>query len=296
MIKVSILMNGYNAQKYLAEAIDSIYAQTFDDWEIIFIDNCSIDDTKKIVDSYDDKIKYYQTDINITLSQARSFGLQYCQGEYLAFLDTDDIWLPDKLSQQITQLDNNHDYQMSYSGGYYVDKTSKITQQFTPKCQSGDVLLQQLVAYEINMQSVMLRNNQEITFDKTLEFSPDYDLFMQICAKHSVGVIAKPLVKYRQLANSLTSKKISLWATEMKITLDKIFQQYPNLKTQHPKHYKQAYAKVAYHNAQYLISIGKKTAAIKVMSPYKYTSKTYFLLFLLSVMPVFVWRLVHKFK
>ena len=62
MAKVSILMNGYNSEKYLKEAIDSVYSQTFLDWEIIFVDNCSSDKTKDIVDSYDNKIYYYKTD------------------------------------------------------------------------------------------------------------------------------------------------------------------------------------------------------------------------------------------
>ena len=61
MAKVSILMNGYNAQQYLKEAIDSIYIQTFEDWEIIFIDNCSTDNTAKIAQSYDERIQYHKT-------------------------------------------------------------------------------------------------------------------------------------------------------------------------------------------------------------------------------------------
>ena len=92
MPKISILMNAYNAELYLEEAINSIYNQTFNDWEIIFIDNCSIDQTCKIAQSYDNRLKYFKTNENIPLGAARNFGLNFVSGKYLTFLDTDDVW------------------------------------------------------------------------------------------------------------------------------------------------------------------------------------------------------------
>ena len=149
MAKVSILMNGYNAQKYLKEAIDSVYAQTFNDWEIIFIDNCSTDDTAKIVSNYDSKIKYYKTKKNILLGAARNYGLQYCNGEYIAFLDTDDIWLSHKLDTQIKAMDKNKDFHLSYGGVIYINDKGNQIKKMMPKAESGNVLAQQLKRYEI---------------------------------------------------------------------------------------------------------------------------------------------------
>jgi glycosyltransferase involved in cell wall biosynthesis len=296
MIKVSILMNCYNGEKYLAEAIDSIYAQTYQNWEIIFIDNCSTDKSAEIANSYDERIKYYKTEKNIELGDARVFGLQYCAGEFLAFLDTDDCYLPSKLEKQLDQLNTNSNYQMSYSGGFFIDECSKIIGQFTPKACSGFVLPQQLRNYEINMQSVMIRNNQTIKFNKSLEFSPDYDLFMQICAAYKVGVIQESLIKYRKLKNSLTSKKISKWGVEMQITLDKLFADKPNFKVVYFKEYQLAYAKVAYYKARYLFSKNRQKQAVEILATYKYSNLTYFLIFFLALMPIFVWNRIHKFK
>jgi glycosyltransferase involved in cell wall biosynthesis len=293
---VSILMNCYNGERYLAEAIDSIYAQTYQNWEIIFIDNCSTDKSAEIVKSYDERIIYYKTKKNIELGDARAFGLQYCTGDFLAFLDTDDCYLPDKLDKQVAQLNANKNYQMSYSGGFFINEDSCIIKKFMPKADSGFVLLQQFKNYEINMQSVMLRNNQTIEFDSELEFSPDYDLFMHICAKHQVGVIHELLVKYRKLTHSLTDKKMNKWAVEVKITLDRLFKSNPQLKEKNPQEYQLAYAKVAYYEAIYLIKKHKKFQAVKVLSRYKTVNKAYFLLFLLALMPVFFWQQVHKFK
>jgi glycosyltransferase involved in cell wall biosynthesis len=293
---VSILMNCYNGEKYLAEAIDSVCSQTYPNWEIVFIDNHSEDNTEEIVRQYDKKIKYYKTKEHLELGEARAFGLELCNGDFVAFLDTDDCYLPNKLERQIKQMLGNSDYQMSYTGGFFIDENGNITKQFTPEYYSGDIFSQQLKRYEINMQSVMLRNNKTIKFDRNLEFSPDYNLFMKICSKQKVGVIKQPLVRYRKLKNSLTDKKISRWAFEMQYTLDKIFTKNPALKQKNKKYYKLAYAKVAYYYARYFIQIGKKPSAIKVLSKYKALNVTYFALFILACLPNSIWKKIHTLK
>ena len=199
MKRVSILMNAYNSEEYLKEAIDSIYAQSYTDWEIIFIDNCSTDKTKEIVDTYDDSIKYYKTEQNIPLGEARNWGLQYCKGQYLAFLDTDDIWLEDKLKIQVNKLEESSAAKLCYGGVITIDKKGKEIDKMLPVAQSGMVLSQQLVRYEINMQSVVIRNNINISFDATMKFSPDFDLFMKIVSKYPVVVINDYIAKYRKL-------------------------------------------------------------------------------------------------
>lgn len=288
-------MNGYNSQKYLKEAIDSVYAQTFTNWEIIFIDNCSTDDTKKIVDNYDSKIKYYKTEKNIPLGEARNYGLKFCKGEYLAFLDTDDIWMKNKLEKQISVMDSNFEYQMCYSGVIYIDENSTKKSKFLPTSKNGDVFANQLRRYEINMQSVVIRNNIDICFDQSMQFSPDFDLFMKIASKYKVAVIKDYLVKYRKLTNSLTSQKIDKWAVEMKQTLDNIFTN-KKLKDKYLKEYKFAYAKVSYNKARYLISINNKKDANIELSKHKFIDIKYFSLYLLSLFPSLLWNFVHKHK
>ncbi len=295
MAKVSILMNGYNSQEYLKEAIDSIYAQTFKDWEIIFIDNCSTDDTKMIVESYSNKIKYYKTDKNIPLGAARNFGLKYCTAKYIAFLDTDDIWLEDKLSKQVIIMDDNEEYQLCYGGVIYINEESTIIGNMIPKAKSGDVFAQQLKRYEINMQSVILRNNN-IKFNKELRHSPDFDLFMDIAANRKVFVIKDFIVKYRKLKNSLTSKNIDVWWSEMKYTIDRIFETNKELKLKHEKEYKLVYSKIGYNKARYLISIGNCKEASIELSKHKLSGTVYFVLFILSLFPINFWNLIHKYK
>ena len=296
MAKVSILMNGYNAQEYLKEAIDSVYAQTFQDWELIFIDNCSIDSTKAIVDSYDNKIRYHKTEQNIPLGAARNFGLQYCKGEYLAFLDTDDIWIEDKLEKQIKVMDENKEFKLCYGGVIYIDKDSREIGDMLPQATNGDVFAQQLKRYEINMQSVILRNDNNIKFNEKLRHSPDFDLFITIALKFKVYVIKNFIVKYRKLSNSLTSKNIDVWWSEMKYTLDKLFLEDQNLKEEYHKEYKIAYAKVIYYKVRYLISINKISEARKELSTIKLTNKIYFILYIILLFPIGIWKFIHRYK
>jgi len=296
MVSVSILMNGYNAQKYLKEAINSIYNQTYQDWEIIFIDNCSTDNTKKIIDMYDDKIKYYKTSKNVSLGEARNFGLRYCKAEYLAFLDTDDIWMENKLKKQIQQMSLNGEFQMCYTGVIYIDENSTQIGDLVPSANSGNVFPVQLNRYEINMQSVLLRNNIKIKFNETMQFSPDFDLFMKISSEYDVGVIHEYLVKYRKLKDSLTSKKIDRWWVEMKQTLDFLFEKNLTLRSRYPKAYKMAYAKVAYNKAQYLISQEHYAEATQELSVFKFMDYKYFILYIVSKLPSKVWYFIHRYK
>ena len=292
MALVSILMNGYNAEAYLREAIDSIYNQSFSDWEIIFIDNCSTDNTKAIIDSYDEKIKYYKTEKNISLGAARNFGLQFCKGQYLAFLDTDDIWLKDKLLHQVTLMQKHQEYSFCYGGVIYIDKEGKKIGEDRPKASSGDVFSKLLQRYEINMQSVLLRNSDNIAFNETLRHSPDYDLFMPLASRSKVMVIKEFVVKYRKLENSLTAKNIDVWWSEMQYTLDKIFTN-TALEKRYQREYIQAYAKVAYYKARYHMSRGDKIAAREALGSHKFVDFRYFGLYYLLFFPKFFWDLLH---
>lgn len=292
MAKVSILMNCYNCRKYLKKAIDSVYAQVFQDWEIIFIDNCSTDNSKKLLLDYDDKIKYYKIGKNIPLGSARNIGLMHCNGDYIAFLDTDDIWLPDKLEIQIKVMDDNLDYQVCYGGVIYIDKDDNYIKKILPKARSGNVFAQQLVKFEINMLSSIVRNNIKLKFNENMQFSPDFDTFMNLAASYNIFVIKKYLVKYRVLNDSLTSQKMDRWWKETKYTVDNLYY----LRSKYRYGFKLIYAKIAYYKARYLISKRNKKLAIIELSKYKFTSIMYFSIYLLSLLPYRFWNFIHRNK
>ena len=117
---ISIIMNCYNGEAFLNEAINSITKQTFENWELIFFDNNSIDKSEKIAKSFkDSRIKYFKSDRLLNLYDARNLAVKKTNGDYISFLDTDDMWTKDKLEKQINFIKKNSNYKILYSN-YYV--------------------------------------------------------------------------------------------------------------------------------------------------------------------------------
>ena len=104
---ISVVMSVYNGEKFLQEAIDSVLAQTYQNWELIFWDNQSTDNSAKIFKSIDDqRLKYYYAPQHTWLYEARNYAIEKSSGEYFAFLDVDDWWIPEKLEKQLRYFEN----------------------------------------------------------------------------------------------------------------------------------------------------------------------------------------------
>ena len=117
-IMISVITPCYNAQIYIAQAIESVLSQTYPYWELLIVDDCSTDGSAEIILSYvkrDSRIKYFKTDYpSGSPALPRNIGIENAKGEYVAFLDSDDLWLPDKLGEQISFLERNR-YDFVYS-------------------------------------------------------------------------------------------------------------------------------------------------------------------------------------
>jgi len=299
MSKVSILMNGYNAERFLRQAIESIFQQTFQEWELIFIDNCSTDTTASIVHQFDNsKIKYFKTDRTIPLGDARNFGLKKCTGKFIAFLDTDDLWEPTKLERQMHQLERYPEFVLSYSSANWINEAGDHLRTDYAICASGNMIAEQLLRYEINMQSVLLRRSflevHNLSFDTTLSFSPDYNLFMQLLLHHPAGVIKEPLVSYRLVEGSLSQNRIDVWGHEMRTTLDTLRSHLTPTDPKITQALKTAYAKAAFYDAQAAMHHGKPALATKALHRYRFVSWRYFFLYLLSMSSPPFWRFILR--
>lgn len=128
---VSIIMPAYNAEKNISYAIDSIISQTYKYWELVVVNDCSTDNTLKIVEekySKEDRIKIYTLDKNSGVAKARNYGFDQAEGRYLAFLDTDDIWEKEKLSKQIDFMQNEGHY-FTCTQYKIIDENGKLTEK-----------------------------------------------------------------------------------------------------------------------------------------------------------------------
>ena len=102
--RVSVIMNCYNSDEHLRSALDSVMKQTWTDYEVIFWDNCSTDTSPQIARSYGDRVRYFRGTEKVPLGAGRNLAIARARGEYIAFLDCDDLWEPDKLERQLGSL------------------------------------------------------------------------------------------------------------------------------------------------------------------------------------------------
>jgi glycosyltransferase involved in cell wall biosynthesis len=238
---VSVIMNCLNCEKYLREAIDSVFAQTYEDWEIIFWeDSASKDNSERIAKSYGSKLRYFRSDVSLPLYGSRNLALQKARGKYIAILDCDDLWLPTKLEEQIPLLERDDDIGLVCSDAFWFNERGKEKRHFEiTKPYRGDVFSELLLSNFINTQTVVIRRE---TFDRTGEpfdgrliMSGDYDAYLRISYKWKVDYVDKPLARYRIHGNSksqrdgrkLISAELDLIMENLKKTVYGLEDKYP---------------------------------------------------------------------
>lgn len=210
MPKVSVLMPVYNAEDYLAEAIDSIISQTFTDWELIIGDDGSTDATESVIKSYkDSRISFYKNIVNKGHTETKYSLLEKSSGEYIAFLDADDVSYPDRLRIQVDFMDNNPEYglcgtwgEMIAPNGKKIKKISYINCHEYIKCA--------LVFNTAFLQSsIMVKRNlmRDFYLDKEILLVEDYNFECLVSRVSKVENIKEELVKYRWHDSNISNTK-----------------------------------------------------------------------------------------
>ena len=296
---VSIIINCFNGEKYLKEAINSIYCQNYNHWEIIFWDNQSTDQSAKIAKSFNKKLKYFYAPNHTPLGEARNEAVKVSNGDFIAFLDCDDLWLPEKLDIQIKKITSGN-YSMCYGGCIEIDEYGNKIRSLVPKNVDGNMFESLLFQWDISMQSIMVRKSDllkyNLNFDKKIFASAEYNLFMLLAAKTQFCSVKESIVKWRITNDSLTSKQISKWGNERRYTLDKIIEENSGIKEKYSKGFEEAYARSFYYDARYFISKGEKKNARKALGKAKNVDYKYFILYLSLFLPSFIWNLINNEK
>lgn len=217
--KLSVIMNCLNCQKYLKEAIDSVYSQTCMDWEIIFWDNASTDKSAEIARSYDGRLRYIKGNKTIPLGEARNLAIEQARGEYIAFLDCDDVWLPEKLEMQMEYLESNKDAVLIFSDSFVIDDEGSLIRETFLEDQrfySGFVFEKLLYYNFIPILTTVVSRKllEEVgAFNTNYRFVEDYDLLLKIAEHNRIHFLDKPLAKYRIHRTNL-SKNVDLLVME----------------------------------------------------------------------------------
>lgn len=220
---VSVIMNCRNSSRYLSQALDSIYRQTFKDYEIIFWDNQSSDGSGEIALSYGEPLCYFRGDTYLPLGAARNAAIEKARGKYLAFLDCDDIWLPEKLEKQVRLLESNEGLGLVYSDCHLIDSNGnyrKNTYFSSHKPFRGHVFNELLFDDFIPLLSAIIRKemlNKVGVFNPRYEIAEEYDLWLRIAQYYHIDFVEQPLAEYRIHGESVSSAK----QAEM---IDEVFQ------------------------------------------------------------------------
>lgn len=226
---ISVIINCYNGEKYLREAIDSVVNQTYKNWEIVFWDNWSTDSSAEIVKSYkNDKIHYFYAPKHTPLGEARNLAMKCIIGELFSFLDTDDIWTPDFLSIAVSALIEDITIVGFYSNyyNYYIEKQNKKVEN-NRNWKSGIHDLKFVVSnYGIAMSGCVLRANvaskNRISFDNHFHLVEDMDFFLSFLQFGTFFYDSRVLAYYRVYSNNNSHKLQDKWAFEYETLLDKI--------------------------------------------------------------------------
>lgn len=210
---VSIITPTYNCGRFIGETIESVQKQTYTNWEMVIVDDCSIDRTKEIVEEYiskDARIQYYCLENNSGAAVARTRAMQLADGEYMAFLDADDLWTEDKLEKQLQFMKQNK-YAFSCTSYEQIDEAGNLINKIVktiPKTSYNRLLLDCPVGNSTVMYSVKKMGKFEVP---NIRKRNDDALWLQMLKKEKY-IMGMPdiLMKYRIRKNSISSNKLKV--------------------------------------------------------------------------------------
>ncbi|MFN5562715.1 MAG: glycosyltransferase family 2 protein [Pseudanabaena sp.] len=232
MPRVSVIMPVYNVEKYIAETISSVLAQTFTDFELLIIDDESKDRSIEICESFTDQRVKIIHQKNRGLAGARNTGIRHAQGEYLAFLDSDDVWLPSKIQMHVLHLDSNPLVGVSFCSSEFIDDDSNPlgnfqipqTKNITPElvlCRNpisnGSVpVIRKSVFTDIEFTANFYGTDEKFYFDDRFRQSEDIECWIRIAltTKWQIEGIPDALTLYRVNSGGLSAnmmKQLDSW-------------------------------------------------------------------------------------
>ena len=215
---VSVIINVLNGAATLPEAVDSVLAQTLDDWELVVWDDCSTDDSADTLAQYaDSRIRYFRSHEQVPLGQARQCAIELARGEWIAFLDQDDLWLPCKLERQLSLVRDSSNVALIYGrtvrfypGGMERDYDQAHEYAYLPEGNIFETLFTD--SCFIAMSSAMFRRSAVAEIGgipASITIIPDYYLYIAIARRYQVAAVQEVVCRYRMHAGN-TSRATAL--------------------------------------------------------------------------------------
>ncbi len=230
MPKVSVVIPAYNAMTYLPETVASVLQQTFSDFELIIVNDGSSDNVMEWASGLEDPRVKLISQENGGVAAARNTGIAHAQGEYIAFLDADDLWEPTKLQKQAHCLETNPSVGLVYTWTAVIDQLGKPTRNVWTPNTEGNVWEYIVVKDMLSTgSSPMIRQTCFETvglFDSTVDSCEDRDMWIRIAAHYPFGLVKEPLTLYRRHTENMTNQRQKLIQTLGRV-FEKTFQSAP---------------------------------------------------------------------
>jgi glycosyltransferase involved in cell wall biosynthesis len=301
---ITVIMNCRNGRLYLHHAIKSVVSQTYKNWEIIFWDNASKDQSAELAEQFhDSRIKIYSSDLEVSLGEARNLALSQAKGEFITFLDVDDFWYPRKLEIQIEQMISYPGVAVIYSNYHWFRSIDNLAPHLTNTAfyfeqPSGFIFAKLLKRASIHLPTVMLRRSilisEKIEFDPNLHLVEEFDVFMRILYRHEAIYLRNVLVGYRLHDNQNSVKKLYLYPIEAGYLLNKLKNLYPESVAAFKGGYEYYSAKIAYYEARVKIRNNQIDEALILIRPHIFQGWNFFFVyFSIHISPAF-YRYIHK--
>lgn len=209
MALISVIIPVYNGEKTIQATLESVLQQTFPDFELIIINDGSTDQTLARIAQYDDPRLSIYTNIRQGAAVSRNQGFQHSTGEYIAFLDADDLWTVDKLEAQLKALKDHPENTVAYSWTDYIDVAGNKLYSGSYLALNGDIYSNLLVRNFLeNGSNPMIKRQAFIDiggFDESLEGGQDWDLYLRLAAKYQFIAVPKVQIYYRVSSGSISS-------------------------------------------------------------------------------------------
>lgn len=226
--RVSVIVPSYNRAAFLLEALESVFNQTWRSFEVIVVDDGSTDDTLARIAPFLGRVRFLSQP-NRGVAAARNHGIRYARGEFLCFLDSDDLWMPTKLAEQVAFSDHNTQYALIATELESFDHSGRISSGIKAgmyHIRDGFVLEHLLFSNWIQTSTVMVRRQAVLSaggFDEDVgQFGEDWLLWMRIAAEAPIYFLRNPLVRYRFHAENLSSQLPEFQYRSLMRILDKL--------------------------------------------------------------------------
>ena len=273
MPKVTVIMNCYNSAGHLREAMDSVFGQTWTDWEIVFWDNCSTDESPAIAQSYGPQVRYFRGEKNVPLGAARNLAIARAEGELLAFLDCDDEWLPTKLERQVALFEATPRVGLACTDTEMFGEKGTLSRMFESTRPARGMVFRELMTRQwISMSSAMIRKAALESlgewFDESLNVCEEADVFYRIAKTWELDHVDEPLTRWRVHGVNTTFRKFGQFADETLRILDKHRRLYPGYEEAYPDLVALLTRRAAFQKAVALWREGKGKEARALARPY----------------------------